>query len=91
MPINAHQVMEINLLLSPNGLLTAVSGMIARRDSVTRQSLWRWRKQLRITEAPYTLTDAEAIAHYADLLSIGTKPDRAKEMTIEYLKRKKCH
>lgn len=81
--------MEISLLLSPNGLLTAVSGMLVHRESVTRQSLHRWRKHLKMTEAPYTLTDAEAIAHYADLLSIGTTPERAKELTIEYFKRKR--
>jgi len=83
--------MEIDLLLSPTGLLAAVQGMLVHREGITRQSLHRWRKHLKMTEAPYTLTDAGAIAHYADLLSIGTKPDRAKEMTIEYLKRKKCH
>ena len=84
--------MEIDTLLSPGGLLTAVSGMLVCRQRITRQSLHRWRKHLKMTEAPYTLTDAGAIAHYADLLSIGTTPERAKEMTIEYLKRKKqCH
>jgi hypothetical protein len=82
--------METDLYLSPQGLLTAVKGLLTYRQTATRQSLARWRNQLNLKDSPYTMTDAQAIAHYADLLSLRVKPAKAKQLTIEYIRSNRC-
>jgi hypothetical protein len=88
MPMDAHEYRETEVLLSPSGLLSQVDSLVTRRTNVTRQSLRRWQLQLNLDEAPYTLSDAEAIAYYADLLACRTRPKRAKELTLNYLRSK---
>jgi hypothetical protein len=82
--VNNMNNVNIEVYLTPKQLQATVSGLCVYRD-VDRTSLVRWRKHLNMSEPPYTLGHARALAFFADRLALGIKVQTAKELTIQHL------
>jgi hypothetical protein len=72
-----------NLQFTAAQLERAINALIKHRDCVTRPTLVRWRKHWNFAP-PYEHSHAEMLAHYGDMISLGFKPDLAKQYTIEH-------
>jgi hypothetical protein len=59
-------------------------GSRLNRD-LDRTTVYRWRQVLHFKQAPYDLSHVEALAHFGRLVGMGVKPERAKQITIQYM------
>jgi hypothetical protein len=81
--IEMEAKIETDIELSPGGLLKVLQRRMNR--TVSRSSLFRWRRTLGFLEPPFYIDHVEALEIYGNLLGLGLKPDVAKAKTEEQI------
>jgi len=76
----------MDTLLTHKQLLQEISSRLGR--SPDRSTVYRWRQVLGFREPPYAFDHVEALTQFGKLVGLGVRPDRAKQMTINYMESK---
>jgi hypothetical protein len=74
----------VEVELTAGQLLNQIRGELG--CSVGRTTVWRWRNDLNIVEAPYTRTQLTAIAAYGRFKRLGCDTRLAKQRAKEWLR-----
>jgi hypothetical protein len=67
-------------------LVQEVGARLSR--DLDRTTVYRWRQVLGFREPPYAIDHVESLAYFGRMVGIGVKPDRAKELTVQYMEQK---
>lgn len=77
------QSIDFEVILRPTQAQRYVAEQI--QQPVSRTAFYNWRKHLGLTEAPYTISDCQALAYFGHWVKSGATLDTAKKQTIKYL------
>jgi hypothetical protein len=81
--VSVVQSTNFEVILRPTQAQQYVAERI--QQPVSRTAFYNWRLHLGLTEAPYTLSDCEALAYFGHWVKSGATLATAKKQTIKYL------